>query len=235
VKSWQTKSGYTIYCILPGRSNVYLLSGNGINILIDTSPGYKWKRLKNRLKELNISNIELLILTHTHFDHAANAKKIKDEFGAKVIVNKLEADSLLRGENPMVHGTVVILRSVVKILAPIVLQKQNYEGCRSDIQVDRRLDLKEFGFTAYILHTPGHSPGSQSLIVDDEIALTGDAMFGVFPGSVFPPFASNETDLVESWGKLLDTDCSLFLPSHGTANTRKMVLKDYQKRRFQIS
>jgi len=235
MKTWQTKSGYTIYCILPGRSNVFLLSGNGINILIDTSPGYKWNRLKEKIKELNISNIDMLILTHTHFDHAANAKKIRDEYGAKVIVNKLESDFLLKGENPIVHGTVMILRSVVKILAPIILQKQKYEGCRSDILVDQGLDLKEFGLNAQILHTPGHSPGSQSVIVDNEIALTGDAMFGVFPGSVFPPFAANETDLLESWGKLLNTDCSLFLPSHGTANTRKLVLKEYRKRSIQLS
>jgi hydroxyacylglutathione hydrolase len=230
MKTWQTKSGYTISCILPGRSNVFLLSGNGINILIDTSPGYRWNKLKSKLKKFHISKIDFLILTHTHFDHAANAKKIREEFGAKVIVNKLESDSLLKGENPMIHGTVMMLKTFVKILAPLILQTQNYIGCRSDILVDQRLDLKDFGFNAFILHTPGHSPGSQSIIVDDEMALTGDAMFGVFPGSVFPPFAANDTALLESWGKLLDTGCSIFLPSHGTANSRELVLKDYQKR-----
>ena len=235
MKTWQTKSSYTIYCILPGRSNVFLLSGNGINILIDTSPGYKWNRLKEKIKELNISNIDMLILTHTHFDHAANAKKIRDEYGAKVIVNKLESDFLLKGENPMIHGTVFMLRGIVKILAPIVLQKQKYEGCRSDILVDKGFDLKEFGLNAQILHTPGHSPGSQSVIVDNEIALTGDAMFGVFPGSVFPPFAADENELLKSWGKLLDTGCSIFLPSHGTADSKQLLIKDYNKRRMKIS
>jgi glyoxylase-like metal-dependent hydrolase (beta-lactamase superfamily II) len=235
MKTWHTKSGYTIYCILAGRSNVFLLSGNGINILVDTSPGHKWNKLKRRIKELNISNIDLLILTHTHFDHAANAKKIRDEYGAKVIVNKLESDFLLKGENPMIHGTVMMLRSVVKILAPIILKKQNYEGCPSDILVDQQLDLKESGFNAYILHTPGHSPGSQSVIVDNEIALTGDALFGVFPGSVFPPFAADENELLKSWGKLLDTGCSIFLPSHGTADSKQLLIKDYNKRRMKIS
>jgi glyoxylase-like metal-dependent hydrolase (beta-lactamase superfamily II) len=45
------------------------------------------------------------------------------------------------------------------------------------------------GFDAYLLNTPGHSPGSLSVFVGHEIAVVGDAMFGVAPRSVFPPFA----------------------------------------------
>lgn len=235
MKLRHTKSGYTITTVLSGRSNVFLLSGNAINILIDTSPGYKWKKLRTSLKELNINHIEFLILTHTHFDHAANAKKIRDEFGAKVIVNKLESDYLLKGDNPMIHGTVIPFRFIVRLVAPRILKKIKYEGCLSDILVDQKFDLKEFGLNAYILHTPGHSPGSQSVIIDEEIALTGDAMFGIFPGSVFPPFADNEIDLILSWKKLLETNCSLFLPSHGTANTRHLVAKEVRRRSKEMS
>jgi glyoxylase-like metal-dependent hydrolase (beta-lactamase superfamily II) len=159
-KVWNSKSGYSISCILPGRSNVFLLSSGTKNILIDTSPGYKWKKLKARLEALGIKKLDYLILTHTHYDHAENASKIKTEFDAKVI---------------------------------------------------------------------GHSPGSQSVIIDDEICLTGDAMFGIFPGSIFPPFADNEYDMIKSWGKLLHTGCSIFLPSHGTANKVELVKKEYEK------
>jgi hydroxyacylglutathione hydrolase len=230
MNEWHTKSGYIVSCIMPGRSNVFLLSGNGRNILIDTSPSYKWIRLKKRLHKLKISNIDLLILTHTHFDHAGNTSKIKMEFGAVVIVNKEEAPYLQRGENSQVHGTVFITRFLVNTLAPIYLSKQNYEPCRPDILTDQRFDLLNYGYNAYIIHTPGHSAGSQSLIIDDEIALTGDAMFGVFPGSIFPPFADNEIELISSWGKLLYTNCSLFLPSHGTANSRELLKREYSKR-----
>jgi glyoxylase-like metal-dependent hydrolase (beta-lactamase superfamily II) len=82
------------------------------------------------------------------------------------------------------------------------------------------------GFNAYILHTPGHSSGSVSIIVDDEIALVGDTMFGIFPWSVFPPFADDVKQMTESWGKLLETNCRLFLPGHGTANKRSLVQKN---------
>jgi len=63
------------------------------------------------------------------------------------------------------------------------------------------------------------------------MAFVGDTMFGIFPGSVFPPFAEDPRQLINSWGQLLDTGCSLFLPSHGSANTRELVQKEYHKRR----
>ncbi|MBN2339447.1 MAG: Zn-dependent hydrolase, partial [Acidobacteria bacterium] len=92
-------------------------------------------------------------------------------------------------------------------------------------------DLKDFGLNAYILHTPGHTSGSVSIIVEGEIALVGDAMFGILPGSVFPPFADDPGQLMASWGKLLDTGCSLFLPAHGSAIGRSLLQKEYHRRR----
>lgn len=230
MKVYNTKSGYKVSCILPGRSNVFLISYNGKNILVDTSPGYQWRKLEKRLKNLNIKKIDLLILTHTHYDHAENASKIKNLFGAKVIVNKLEANYLEKGQTTLPKGTVAVTRFLVKRIAPLLSVKLNYEPCQPDILVDNKLDLHEFGFNAFILHTPGHSPGSQSVIVDDEIALVGDSMFGVFAGSIFPPFADNEEELIRSWGKLLETNCTIFFPSHGTPNSRELLFKDYKKR-----
>jgi glyoxylase-like metal-dependent hydrolase (beta-lactamase superfamily II) len=230
MKVWKTKSGYFIRLVLPGRSNVFMLSGNGKNILIDGSAGYKWNNLKKNLKFLNIEKIDYLILTHTHFDHAANAARIKREYGARIIVNLREAIYLEHGENMKPKGTIFISRFMVEHFVPLISTSLNYEGCSIDVLVDQHFDLTELGFNAYVLHTPGHSPGSQSLIIDDEIALTGDAMFGVFPGSVFPPFADNNDELIKSWGKLLETNCNIFIPSHGTPNSRVLVMKEFEKR-----
>lgn len=231
MRVWHSKNNYKISCILSGRSNVFLVSGSGKNILIDTSPGYKWGQLKSKLEALRIKAIDYLILTHTHFDHAGNAANIKNQFGATVIVNKREAGYLEKGTNTMVYGTVSILRGLVRTIAPTVMAKQRYEPCQPDILVDKYLDMDNFDFKGYILHTPGHSPGSQSIIIDDEIALTGDAMFGIFPGSILPPFAENEVELIKSWGLLLDSNSRLFLPSHGSANSRQLVEKGFNKRR----
>lgn len=230
MKEWHTKSGYLIKCILQGRSNVFLLSDNDKRILIDGSPGYKWNNLKSSLKENKIENIDYLILTHTHYDHAENAARIKREYGAKIIVNEKEAVSLERGENILPQGTMFFSRFIINHIAPLVYERFNYEGCCPDIIVGQHFDLKEIGFNGYILHTPGHSAGSQSIIIDDEIALTGDAMFGIFPGSIFPPFADDENEMIKSWGKLIETNCETFVPSHGTPNSRELVIREYNKR-----
>lgn len=231
MKGWHTKNGYSVSCIMSGRSNVFMLSGNGKNILIDTGPGYKWQNLRDTLSKLHLKNIDLLILTHTHFDHAGNAARIKNEYGLKVVVSKYEAKFLQSGENTMIYGTVLPTRFLVRKVAPLLLNKVKYEACQPDIILDQHFDLKDFGFQAYIMHTPGHSPGSQCVIVDNEIAIAGDTMFGVFPRSVFPPFADNEDELIRSWGKLLATGCNLFLPSHGSPDSRDLLLKEYKKRR----
>ncbi len=65
------------------------------------------------------------------------------------------------------------------------------------------------------------------MIVNNEIALVGDAMVGMFKNSIYPPFACDTEQMVESWGKLLETGCSLFLPAHGTENSRELVEKQY--------
>ena len=235
MKSWDTKSGYRIIRILSERSNVFLLTNGKQNILVDTSPKSKWAKLEKQLDKLKIDHIDYLILTHTHFDHVGNAHKIREKFNSKVIVHITEAQYLLSGDNIIPNGTNPFTRVLVKLFAKRFLQGCRYEPCSYDILVDSSFDLKEFGFNATIISTPGHSIGSMSVIVDNEIAIVGDAMFGIFPWSVFPPYASAVKQMIESWGVLLKTDCSLFLPGHGSADSRSLLQKDYDKRKLKIS
>jgi hydroxyacylglutathione hydrolase len=230
MKSWQTKSGYTIYWLLAGRSNVLLLSNGRQNILIDSSPAIFRKKLNRRLKTLNINRIDYLILTHTHFDHAGNAAYIKASYGAKVIVHASEAEFLETGYSPLPSGTIFFTKALIGLSRKKKSPIGRYEPCTVDILVDDKFSLSEMGLNAYLLHTPGHSTGSMSLVVDDEIAAVGDAMIGRFRNSVFPPFADDIPELIRSWKKLLDTGCSLFIPSHGSPNSKELVLKDYEKR-----
>lgn len=231
MKIWETKSGYKIIQILSGRSNVFLLTNGEKNILIDTSPKFMWNSLEKRLKQLNVNRIDYLILTHTHYDHAENSSRIKEKYKAQVIVHKDEASYLTSGENIIPNGTNLITKTIVNLLARRFLSIARYEPCKYDILVNSVFELNEIGFNAYIMHTPGHTNGSMSVIIDNEIAIVGDTMFGVFKWSVFPPYANDIKQIVNSWGSLLETECSIFIPSHGTANDRLLVQKDYNKRR----
>ena len=80
-----------------------------------------------------------------------------------------------------------------------------------------------------MIKTEGHSSGSISVIVDNEIAIVGDAIFGVFKNSVFPPYADNPIEMIKSWRMLLDTDCDTFLPGHGKEVKRELIQKEYYK------
>lgn len=228
MKQWQTKNGNIVTQLLGGRSNVFLLTHKNKHIIIDTSPGRKWKKLDRRLKELNISSLDYLILTHSHFDHAGNALKIKQQYQAKVFIHENETKFLTTGSNPAIHGTNIFSGIIAEIATKVFLKRAGYTSCSYDYTVNSSYDLSALGFNAYILHTPGHSPGSISLIVDDEIAIVGDCMFGVITSSVFPPFAENTEQLIESWGKLLDTGCTTFLPSHGKERSRLQLSLNYQ-------
>jgi glyoxylase-like metal-dependent hydrolase (beta-lactamase superfamily II) len=230
MKNWTTANGHKITRILFGRSNVFLVSYEKRNILIDTGSGMDWEKLDRRLHDLNIKTINYLILTHSHYDHAANAAKLQREYGAIVIIHKDEACFLEKGKNSVTKGAIFFTKFLVNKLTPVFLDKRFFEPSKPDIITDTNFSLKDYGINGYIMHTPGHTIGSQSIIIDDEIAIVGDAMFGVFPGSVFPPFAEDEKEMVKSWGKLLQTKCRIFLPSHGTSNPRELVERNFNKK-----
>jgi glyoxylase-like metal-dependent hydrolase (beta-lactamase superfamily II) len=230
MRKWKTISGYEIIQIMSGRSNVFLLTNGEKNILIDTSVSRLWSRLQKILDKLSIYRIDYLILTHAHFDHAANANQIKKKFDVPVIVQKEEASYLSNGDNILPNGTTIFTRPIVKLFGKRLSSRFKYEACKCDLLVDSYFELKDFGFNAYLMHTPGHTIGSMSLIIDNEVAIVGDSMFGVFKWSVFPPYAEDTEKMIQSWGKLLETNCSLFIPSHGTENSRLLVQKDYNKR-----
>ncbi|NIN35076.1 MAG: hypothetical protein GTO60_08310, partial [Gammaproteobacteria bacterium] len=60
------------------------------------------------------------------------------------------------------------------------------EGVNSDILVDDVFDLSEYGISGKIIHTPGHSQGSISIILDNGETLVGDMVRDVGDGEIGP-------------------------------------------------
>lgn len=224
-KTWETNAQTTITRLISGRSNVFLIQKGNSNILIDTSPRRYWNKLNSRLKKLHINKLDCLILTHSHFDHADNAALIKEKYLAKVIIHKSEASNLKNGDFVMLKGTMLLSKFIVKILNSNISPVVRCRPCIPDILVEDFYDLRDYGLNAKIIHTPGHTKGSVSIIIDDEIAIVGDAMFGVFRNSIMPPFADDKNLMIKSWARLLQTNCNLFLPSHGASIKRKVAEK----------
>jgi glyoxylase-like metal-dependent hydrolase (beta-lactamase superfamily II) len=231
MKRWSTFSGIQLVKVISFRSHVYLVKTENHTILVDSGIKSIRKLLERRLDQLGVKQIDFLVLTHSHFDHAGNAAWIQSTYGAKVIIHKKEAEALASGYADLPLGLLWFTRLPMKILGKRLAPNLSSEPCQPDISMDERFDLRDTGSTVFVLHTPGHSPGSVSVVIDGEVALTGDAMFGIFPGSVFPPFGQDELQMILSWKKLLDTGCRLFLPSHGSGNSRELVQKCYDKRK----
>jgi glyoxylase-like metal-dependent hydrolase (beta-lactamase superfamily II) len=229
MKTWTTKN-CRIYQVLEGRSNSFLVNSKNNYILIDTGRENSWKELTNKLDEiLGKNKLSCLILTHTHFDHAENAAKIKKKYEITIITHNSESDYLKHGNSPLPKGTNLATGFMTSIFGKKIQSKYNYEPADPDILVDEKYDLNDFGFNSYIMCTPGHSKGSMSIIIDNEIAIVGDAMFGVFGNSVYPPFADDPKIMTESWDKLLNTNCNLFLPGHGKEISQKLLKNQYEK------
>lgn len=227
MKKWTTRNGSEIYQLLTVRSNVFLLKSNQTTTLIDTSMSLNWHRLQRRIKRLGVTKIDYLFLTHTHFDHAGNAAKIKEKYGAQVIVHHLEAENVATGKNRLPVGTLVYSKMMIKIFETFFTKNFGYQPCQPDLIWNNQPIFENHEIDWQIISTPGHSVGSISLIVDQEIAFVGDAMFGMSRKSVFTPFAEDVPQLVATWGDLLQTPCSLFIAGHGWEISREKLEKNY--------
>lgn len=213
--SLKTKNGYSITQVLSKRSNVFLLTYGKTNILFDSGFKTEEDSLINNLKESKIDCIDMLILTHAHHDHAGNAAKVKEQFDCQVLIHKSGAEFLNRGVSPPAIGTRSSIRFLMKLFGSVIKPKLRYEPCSADILVDDSYDLKESGLKIIIISTPGHTNCSISIIIDNEAAIVGDTLFGGSGKTLMPPFAVDIVQIKNSWKKIRDTKCSIFIPGHG--------------------
>jgi glyoxylase-like metal-dependent hydrolase (beta-lactamase superfamily II) len=127
------------------------------------------------------------------------------------------------------HGTFWITELIAATGRLIGKSKFGYEPFQPDILITGDYNLDVEGVNIKITETTGHSDDSVSIIVDNEIAVVGDAMLGVYRNSVFPPFADDVLKMLVSWNKLLETDCNIFLPGHGKEISRELLQNEFEK------
>lgn len=232
MKQWATQNGYRVMRVLPGRCNVFAVEKGGSFILVDSSvPNVRRRLIKTISKLLSAGySLRALVLTHAHFDHAGNAAALAQAFHVPVMISGEELELLRRGENAAIRGVMGLTRLANMPSVQKRLRRFGYEMEAHAMEMPA--DFAQYGLPGVtVLPTPGHTKGSASLLVDNEIALVGDTMHGVFPGNAWPPFAEDETQLLESWGKLLETGCGTFLPAHGGERSRGMAKIEFRRMR----
>jgi glyoxylase-like metal-dependent hydrolase (beta-lactamase superfamily II) len=90
-----------------------------------------------------------------------------------------------------------------------------------DIAVpDEGMSLEPYGVRGSVLHTPGHSPGSLTILLESGDALVGDLAMNQFPlriGPGLPIFAEELPRLKASIERLLALGATTIHPAHGRA------------------
>ena len=221
-----------VFPIKAGIANCFLVLQNNKFFLIDTgNAGYEDKiATAITSRGLKLKDLQFIFLTHTHYDHAGSTYAIKKMTGAKIIVHESEAEYLINGFHPMPKGTSPFFRFIVSIGKLNEKSRTTINAVKPDITFRNQLDLKNMGFNAKITHTPGHTKGSSSLIIDQNI-FVGDTMFNIM-GKIYPPFANDTDQLINSWKKLFEVNPKYYYPAHGKRISRdefvKKMLKKYK-------
>lgn len=195
----------------PLRVNSYFLVNEKLNRAVLIDGGENYKLIKETERKLGVK-IGALLLTHAHFDHAGNAKKLQDD-GVKVYISKIDAPKLLNEDN----------------LSSDFGRKFDYITADYTFCDEEELNVEGINIKAII--TPGHTDGSATFIVDDML-FTGDTLFCESVGRT--DFVSgNRIDLINSVKRLfaLSGDYKVY-PGHDEFTTlsheRKYnILKDY--------
>ena len=208
-----------IYPIPLGQTNCFILKGEGA-VLIDAGGPRTADKFARLIAKTPVKpeDIGLIVITHGHFDHIGSAKEIKAMTGAKLAIHKNEKPWLEQAQINLPPGVTTwgrFLIGAMKPLTPLV----KFSPTTVDIELgDDDFSLSEFGVNGRIVHTPGHTLGSVSVILDSGDAFIGDMAMSAFPmriGPGLPIFAEDLSRLRESWKRVLGMGIKTVYPSHG--------------------
>jgi glyoxylase-like metal-dependent hydrolase (beta-lactamase superfamily II) len=177
-------------------TNFWVISGPGARLLVDLGwPGQVGALLANlERKGIPLKEVRYGLATHYHIDHAGAAQDLKQR-GMRLLVTEqqLHAVPLMKQwAKPADRYTEITTHDNVVIST-----------------AESRAVLAEFGIAGEIVHTPGHSDDSVTLVLDNGAAFTGDLT------SEFM-VANEDPDVVaRSWQALRDRGVTTIHAGHG--------------------
>lgn len=178
-------------------TNYWVISAGASRLLVDLGWPGTMKTLRANLDRMGVplSEIRYGLATHYHPDHAGLAQELK-QAGVPLLVLDVQLPEVPR------------LTTLVKPrdgFVPITL----HDNVTITVAASRAV-LQRIGLAGEILHTPGHSEDSVSLLLDDGSAFTGDL--------TAPGLATEEDVPVvrASWALLRAHGATRVYPGHGS-------------------
>ena len=185
------------------NTNTFFIKNIKEGLLIDTDwagtlPMF-YKEIKN--KGILLSDIKYVLATHYHPDHMGLVSELMD-LGITLIIMDVQRDYIHYSDEFFKHNKSCNYN-------PINETKAIYIECEQS-----RKFLNNLGIKGEIIHTPGHSNDSISLILDEGIAIVGD-----LPPIDFVDAYENNQLLKESWKLILQYKPKNIYYSHANEKT----------------
>ena len=202
-----------------GLTNSYLIKEQGV-ILVDAGPRQNPDVLERKLRALSVNpkDISLIVLTHGHWDHIACLSDLKKITGGKVAVNQREREWVEKALKPLPR-VLIPWGVLVKILSRLMATTTRFSGTPVDLSLqDDGMSLEPFGISGKVVHTPGHTQGSMTVLLDTGDAFVGDLAMNGPPvrfGPGMPCVGEDPNTVKTSWRLLLDRGAKKIYPGHG--------------------
>jgi glyoxylase-like metal-dependent hydrolase (beta-lactamase superfamily II) len=190
------------YIISFSSTNYYLLKCNDGFLLIDAGWAGKYKKFKRELSRLGIGmdSIRYILLTHHHHDHAALIQNIRNETNCRIIVHIDETGYIEKGitYTDETNQFNTWLKLLDRLASPFIQYNYNPIALKEDdiIITDGDYDICSLtGVRGRIIHTPGHSKGSISLLLENGNSFVGDVAMNILKvfGSSIDPLKQRTT------------------------------------------
>jgi hydroxyacylglutathione hydrolase len=182
-------------------ANCYLVGGKPGSAGMVIDPGGNSDRIIRAIDSSGF-DIQIIVLTHGHSDHIAALYDVQYHTGAAVAIHNADADFLeSRGSFSAQFG--------ISYKTPRPPDTLLHEG-----------DTVKAGDIAFtVIHTPGHTPGSISLLTPGKV-FTGDTLFRNGIGTTLMP-GSSRGQLLQSIRTrlMLLPDATAVYPGHGRETT----------------
>ena len=217
-------------------ANSYMLSHKNGCVLVDTGKPGDMPRLTHALAGAGVSftNVTHIIHTHGHSDHCGSTAEIIAAYPhIQTVVHTADAHMCANGVSDPVHNTRLFSRLLRLVIDPRFSRFTN----DSVMQGERSNLLRQLGIAADIIHTPGHTPGSISIVADDGQAIIGDVLMGGVLGGkllvqrpAYHYYVMSMDELHASITRLLETNTQTFYVGHGGPLSRHSVAAWFGRR-----